>query len=813
MAISDKTGAANFNTETGNNALENISEQQKEKSSAGPALHMEGWSKSEASKDAATAYFGSNVDKLAQLPSGSDYIKDYRNRYLASVSENVGTPLVSEKPPAFGKVPDFMSGFKANKPINFGEVARQAVDTILGNKPLNAETSFSRNMEKALEDSINAEQGQEVVEQIGKQAKKMLEDLNSQKLYLDGDHDEKGMPRNYSDMLDALQESANNPEKKELPLPFEPRLPVPLNPEQNPVADMKIDRAVESGEVQAVSLYADASKDYDPAVVKKIADSFFRSQNSWTENSMTLADDLDKLRGELKAASMEGRLRPKDYDKIVKQLLVISEGIRTKADLNSPGTAGWLLNMHAVAAMQEVLENPAVEVLNLSSKHQLHSLRDRMSELGIVGSSIKDVQSSTNALMNDGGFANFTIAAIPKLLDGGVTLMPRNQTAYLTLTSNINFHEQWGHNYGFPLAKFPEGVRDKLVSQVVTQVMKENRVADEDLIVPLAIAGRVPELGGGVKMKTSEFLSRVLLGQSNENTGDLGGAAFGKGAAIIALSDLLLSHRKDAKLELRSILNSTKYPQGVEPHGIDTARPKIGAETMRQLSIKDGKVDPEVDKEAKALEAMADSMARPGDYYEWVSSEAAFAGQSVKIPRKVFDSLIPALVKAQLDTPLETLKDKNGRLHTFRELLPNFAESYHRVNNLTEQIAESCGNGSKVLVNPGKVDLSKYDVSEVLSAGGKALHRLVGTGAIEDPDKAIKAVNELVMPLALQVGRKEFPAVQMPDGPFANRAAMAAEVFPRNTGKVNSRKVREDGAKLIKILETHKQLLDKLESR
>ncbi|MBY0360255.1 MAG: hypothetical protein K2W82_19800, partial [Candidatus Obscuribacterales bacterium] len=323
MSISDKTGAANSNTETSNNALENSSNNQGEKSSIGPALSMEGWSKSESSKDAASAYFGSNADKLAQLPSGSDYVKDYRNRYLASISENVGTPLISETPPSFSKVPDFMSGFKTNKPTGFVDVVRQAVDTMRGIKPLNVETAFSRGMEKALEDSIGSDQGQEVVEQIGKQAKKMLEDLNSQKLYLDGDHDEKGMPRNYSDMLDALQESANNPEKKELPPPFEPRLPVPLNPEQNPVADMKIDKAVEAGEVQTGSLYADASKDYDPAVVKKIADSFFRSQNSWTENSMTLADDLDKLRGELKAASMDGRLRPKDYDKIVTQLLVI----------------------------------------------------------------------------------------------------------------------------------------------------------------------------------------------------------------------------------------------------------------------------------------------------------------------------------------------------------------------------------------------------------------------------------------------------------------------------------------------------------
>jgi hypothetical protein len=159
---------------------------------------------------------------------------------------------------------------------------------------------------------------------------------------------------------------------------------------------------------------------------------------------------------------------------------------------------------------------------------------------------------------------------------------------------------------------------------------------------------------------------------------------------------------------------------GIEPHGIDRWRIKLAAETLRHLS----KGNEGISQYAQGLDELADNMSRPGSQYVWANMDKK--GQSVSIPQSEWDAIIPALVKAQFDTPLKAL---NG--HTLADLAPDMSKRFNKIDNLSDAMAEAAIKGKDTVPGFSK---GQYRIEEVFSAGLSGwmksidLNRKEGTG-------------------------------------------------------------------------------------
>jgi hypothetical protein len=372
--------------------------------------------------------------------------------------------------------------------------------------------------------------------------------------------------------------------------------------------------------------------------------------------------------------------------------------------------AGFLLEHHRVANIQMGIPDQLPEIVDLNqySRSVHKNLMDLLRKEGIDPT---DVLRGTNSpvflIFDSKGAGPYTIPAIKGVTDTAVIVLPREYQKMLGIHVAGVYSHELGHDLIFgDLLRFPESLRDQVLKQdVVAAAMKSKGIADVDMEVP-----------GFGKVKKSEFFTKLLLAEANENTADIFGTAIDPNTPL-SLASLLGSLRKPlpgtpegsrGALETRSMYGSEfaskeGNPIGIEPHGIDAWRIKLGAEVLRQLSNHDVKVT----RFADSLDSLSESLRRPGDSYVWASTD--IEGKFVSIPMKEWDAIIPNIVKAQLETPLPALNNK-----TLRSVYPNVAEIYPRVDSLAEKFATSARLGEGTVKSFSK---SSYPIEDVYSAG------------------------------------------------------------------------------------------------
>lgn len=433
-------------------------------------------------------------------------------------------------------------------------------------------------------------------------------------------------------------------------------------------------------------------------------------------------------------------------------LLGLTDQIKTADDYRS---AGMLLdhfrtanNQLEIAARGNRGGLDAITDLNQFSRSIHADLLKKLQDNGIPLDVVRGSNSPLFTIRDSEGAGPYTIPAIrdPRtgkpVTDAAVVTYPREYQGLEGVHTSGVYPHELGHDliYG-DLLKFPAEARDNiLTSKIVGDAMKANGIADVEI--------QVPGAPGGV-MKKSEVFVQLLKAQANENTADMFGTSVDPHTGL-SLATLLGSLRKPGTqnpngpglLETRSMYGKEMVDAdmgnmlGIEPHGIDRWRLKLSAQTLRELAGKDANAKP-VHEYADKLDGLADAMARPGSQYVWANADQQ--GAFIAIPAKEFDAIIPALVDAQFNTPLNSL---NGK--TLKVIAPNTVERFTRVETLAQQMADAAVKGQTTLP---AFDKNGYRIEEVFSAGlsgwMKALQKNGEAGGNASAESLMTRINQI----------------------------------------------------------------------
>ncbi len=479
---------------------------------------------------------------------------------------------------------------------------------------------------------------------------------------------------------------------------------------------------------------ADAPAPKGPAemtgdVVGRMAIDVRAKAGAVTKEDMMVADAKETIEAPLTSTMRSGKA-PLDQGHFSnnQMLLDLTQQIKTAEDYKQ---AGMLLDHFRTANSQLELSVKgdsngmnAITDLNQYSRSIHSRLLGNLDKNGIPRSVVRGSNSPLFSIRDSDGAGPYTIPAIPKVTDAAVVTYPREYQGLEGVhTAGVYAHEL-GHDliYG-DLLRLPANLRDKvLTDNIVGAAMKKAGIADTDIPVPGSPKGT---------MKKSEFFVQLLKAEANENTADMFGTSIDPNTGL-SLATLLASLRKAAPgsakdapglLETRSMYGHEMVDAdmgnhlGIEPHGIDRWRLKLAAETLRELS----QGDKGVHEYAAGLDKLADTMSRPGSQYVWASMDQK--GQFVSIPMKEWDAIIPALVKAQFETPLDAL---NGK--TLKHVAPSMPDTFRRVDRLSGEIADSALKGDKFALPFQK---EGYRVEEVFSSGLSAWMKAVAKNAPE----------------------------------------------------------------------------------
>ncbi len=467
-----------------------------------------------------------------------------------------------------------------------------------------------------------------------------------------------------------------------------------------------------------------------------------------------------------------------------KALVDLTSQIQTPEHMQQ---AGFLLEHHRVANVQMGIPKVMPEIVDLNqySRSVHKNLMDLLVKNGINPENVlRGTNSPIFLIFDSSGSGPYTIPAIKGVTDTAVVVLPREYKQMLGVHVSGVYAHELGHDliYG-DLLRFPESLREHVLRQdVVAAAMKAKGIADSNVDIP-----------GVGQMKKSDFFTKLLLAEANENTADIFGTAIDPNTPL-SLATLLGSLRKplaDAPkgspgpLETRSMYGkefvAEGNPLGIEPHGIDAWRVKLGAEVLRQLSNNNSKIV----AHAAKLDALAESLRRPGDNYVWASMDNQ--GKFVSIPVKEWDAIIPGIVKAQLETPLPAL---NNRM--LRDVYPDMNKIFPKVDNLAEQMAQSARSGDQ---NVKGFDKAGHGIEDVYSAGlsgwmkALAQNPEAGKPGHIPPDVLLGRINGLSQNLtSLYRGDNFLPAT--PAGPaprtisFENLVTRPANFLGKNVGEV-----------------------------
>jgi hypothetical protein len=460
------------------------------------------------------------------------------------------------------------------------------------------------------------------------------------------------------------------------------------------------------------------------------------AQELWTPEKVKLADARDQFRGPINATTEMNRavLSP-EYKESTAQLMGLIDQVDSAKNLKA---AGMLLMYHMKAANQLLFSQDNVRDLNMFTHEMTGVFLTGMRKLGIPEDSLQKIIPSLVAETDDKGSGYFTLPPVDGVLDRPVAIVPRSFTRLISVMSSVLLHEDLGHNLnGRRMARLPEATRDSLIRGAVTDAMTENKIPDKMLRM------------NGQNIKTSELMFKFLIATAGETTADFMGTIGGGVGTAVSMGVLLQSIRDGGLLETRNVYGN-EFEDGIEPHGIDRWRIKFCAEVMRQLAAGDKAVI----EQADALDQYAKEASRAGDTYTWASVDNP--GEKVDMPMKDWDAVIPHIVKAQLDTVLDTLQDVNGRKHTLREMFGDgFPQKVKGIDALADQFVDAIQDGKSELPN---FDKTKYTIGQVFTAGLVAWLRATRNNI--DPVDSLKAIDNISSNLRSQY--REFNPNEVP---------------------------------------------------
>jgi hypothetical protein len=347
-----------------------------------------------------------------------------------------------------------------------------------------------------------------------------------------------------------------------------------------------------------------------------------------------------------------------------------------------------------------------VHSLNLFSLEMYTGLKQRMNKAGVPADEVLSAKNPPlNLVARDNGAGPHTIPEIQGVWDVDLVHWPRNMQDLRILRAGINGHENKHDQFG-GILKFAESIREQVIGETVAKALGSK--ATEMVDVP-----------GHGKMSKQDLIVNILKAQANENTADIGGAAHVGPNGGMALGILLQGLRQGGQLETRNVygkeMASAENPMGIEVHAIDVFRPKLVAEVLRQRS----NGDPMLLEYAKQLDAYAETASRGGKDYVWASTDTP--GQKIVIPRAELDAVIPHLVSAQLNTPLEALKGK-----TYAEILPNLPVEMKKMDGLADLMVDAVANKKPLESIP--FNTQDYTMIQLQGAALPAAMRLMAKG-------------------------------------------------------------------------------------
>jgi hypothetical protein len=536
--------------------------------------------------------------------------------------------------------------------------------------------------------------------------------------------------------------------------------------------------------------------DLDPVVISKVAEVAKASQAQWSKENVMFAEYRDSVQGPSLGVSDQARvgsmLRP-EYDYSSKQITELASQIDSP---EAARKAGMLLNLHTRAALQILARRPDTLDYNNFTDELHGSFLEGMRRAGVSESVMSGKVPALMAVTDDNGSGYFTIPSMDGILERPVGVVPRSMTGLRSIMTGVLRHEAKGHNDTYPVViRFPENIRDDLIGSAVDNAMKARKLEDAtkgdeirttrqrihqslvklwaldplsvgDGIESLRVApssitdttihavmadNKIPDIKikfGDEIISKSEFFKRLLYAEANENTADFMGTESGGADTPLTLGVLLQSLRKGGFLETRNVYGK-QFDDGIEPHGIDRWRIKFCAEVMRQLEPNDSVVK----EYADALDSYAQKASRPGET-SYIFASVDNAGETINIPMHEWDAVIPHIVKAQLDTPLDALKTEKfvqaqlkdpdlqpgeGDIKTLRDITYGHSTTVRNIDTLANRMVDAVHEGKSEL--SGTFDNKEFTIGQVFAAGLVALLRATRRG--EDPTESLARIDAI----------------------------------------------------------------------
>lgn len=494
-----------------------------------------------------------------------------------------------------------------------------------------------------------------------------------------------------------------------------------------------------------------AAEEISPEVIGALGREAKARQDKWAHSEeaegrgepspASLADFRDMTKGpivEVSDANRKGALLPPEFEKSAGDLAAIIDEVKSAEIL---AEVGPLMQWHALAANQILLRDRDVLALDMLADEIFGTFLANMRKIKVKENVLENHEPSVVAKADDRGSGNFTVPRQDGVLRRAGTIVPRNQEELISvLASNINYHEHLGHDHVFPVIAMvgktaahdnvqrviAEGINDSYRKDVIMAAVKEafskKHIEDSDMHV------------GDQVMKKSQVFTDMLIAEANENTADMVGTAASGLGTPLSLGTLLQSLRPGGVLETRNVFGK-QFSDTYEPHGFDRWRIKLAAQTMRHL----GKGDKVIDSYADALDAYAAKASRPGDEYVFASMDQK--GQLIRIKQDEWDAIIPHIVKTQFDTPLPALDTPTG-MKTLTDVVPNFAENFHKTNELATAIADAANRKADNIENFDKEAFrNKYTIGNVFNANLLAWSRAKARG--QDASEALDGINKI----------------------------------------------------------------------
>lgn len=489
----------------------------------------------------------------------------------------------------------------------------------------------------------------------------------------------------------------------------------PEAPKSKP-GEKPTDAAAKSGETttdikgSTPELAAKAATDLNPKNIAELAKMSKEEMSRLTDEQQQVIDLVEGSVGPVHAAiNPQHKALDPGYREWLNQMIALSNEVGGDArNLQQVAPLFFRGRDAAVGQMSADLGPTGrnVHSLNLFSLEMYTGLKTRMNKAGVPADEVLSAKNPPlNLVARDNGAGPHTIPEIQGVWDVDLVHWPRNMQDLRMLRAGINGHENKHDQFG-GILRFAESIREQVIGETVGKALGHK--ATEMVTVP-----------GHGQMSKADLIVAILKAQANENTADIGGAAHVGPNGGMALGVLLQGLRQGGKLETRNVygkeMATPDNPMGIEVHAIDVFRPKLVAEVLRQRS----EGDPLLMEYAKQLDAYAETASRGDRDYVWANIDSP--GQKIVIPRAEMDAVIPHLVRAQLNTPLEALK---GR--TYAEILPHLPTEMKRMDAIANMMVDAIANKKPLESIP--FNTTDYTMVQLQGAAMPAAMRLMEQG-------------------------------------------------------------------------------------